>query len=188
MTDKRMREILDELAGDAEQSPEDYLLSLVKAANDGKMEKFKGYPEEVAKQLIAAEKLKSDSRKAKYAKAEKDDAANQISDFVKNFPGVSPEDVPEEVWNEVGNGVSLSHAYALWKHRKIASGAETASGAENANGAEEINAENTSRALPVENDRSEPLAFTKEEVERMPSSAVKGNYKKILNSMKRWKF
>ncbi|NCB09953.1 MAG: hypothetical protein EOM73_17585 [Bacteroidia bacterium] len=180
MTDKEMRRIVDELAEDGGLSPEEYLIGLVKMANDSKMEKFKSYPEDVAKQLTAVEKSKSENRKAKYERAEKDGVTAQITEFVKNFPGVSPEEVPEQVWNEVKNGVSLSHAYALWKLKGVNS--------TDAVNAEELNAANTSRALPVENDRSEPLAYTMEDVEKMPSSAVKGNYKKILNSMKKWTF
>lgn len=180
MTDKEMRRIVDELAEDGGLSPEEYLIGLVKTANDSKMEKFKSYPEDVAKQLTAAEKTKSEHRKAKYEQSEKESVDTQIGEFLKAFPGISPEEVPEEVWNEVKNGISLSHAYALWK-LKSAGDTGTAK-------AEEINAANASRALPVANDRSEPLDFTKEDVEKMPSSAVKGNYKKILNSMKKWTF
>lgn len=180
MTDKRISQIIEELAEDEGKTPEEYLISLVKTANDSKMEKFKSYPEDVAKQLVAAEKIKSESRRAKYERAEKENVTSQIAEFVKNFPGVSPEEVPEEVWNEVKKGISLSHAYALWKLNGE-SGSDT-------DMASVINAENSSRSLPVENDRSEPLAYTMEDVEKMPSSAVKGNYKKILNSMRKWKF
>ncbi|NLN56361.1 MAG: hypothetical protein GX148_08745 [Clostridiales bacterium] len=179
MTDKERLRIIDELAEDKGLTPEDFLLSLVKAENDSKMETFKNYPEEVAKRLTMAEKEKSEHRKAKYEQTEREYVNSQIAEFIRNFPGVSPEEIPEKVWNEVKSGVSLSHAYALWKIREQNSPGENP---------EDINTVNSGRSLPVVNDRSEPLDFTREDVEKMSPNAIKGNYKKILNSMKRWKF
>ncbi|MGI6717454.1 MAG: hypothetical protein ACOX3X_09815 [Eubacteriales bacterium] len=184
MTDKEMIRLIGELAEDNGQTAGEYLLSLVKSANDAKMEKFKTYPEEVASQLTAAEREKQNRRKAMAEQEEKESLHSQIADFLQNFPGVSPEDVPEEVWNEVKEGVSLSHAFALWK---VKSQNKAASEAEGEQAANELNAKNTTRSLPVETERAEILDFTREDVEKMSPSAVKSNYKKILNSMKKWK-
>lgn len=40
-------------------------------------------------------------------------AREEIGQFAALFPGVGPEQVPEEVWREVRQGQSLAMAYAL---------------------------------------------------------------------------
>lgn len=196
MTDKKLRQALEEIAGDAGLTAEEYLAFLLKEQNDKRMEKFQSYPEDVAKELTAAEKLKHDHRSAKREMAEKEAVAAEIAAFMKNFPGVPPQEIPGEVWEEVKNGVSLSHAFALALQKRGAG--DSPEDAQNSvlpgewpsddAGAAARNAENAARALPLETGRFEPLSYSKEEVERMSPSAVKNNYKKILSSMKKWKF
>lgn len=96
---------------------------------------------------------------------------------------VNPEDIPKEVWDEVARGISLPHAYALFLTLSA-----TAGGDGDFTGADATNAENDRRAAVISASSGEIPAFTREEVEKMTPDKVKGNYKKILSSMKKWKF
>ena len=99
-----------------------------------------------------------------------------ISRFRTYFPDVAAKDIPEEVWAEVAQGVSLTHAYALYL---------AAAGYEDAK-AQEINRVNSGRSAPVGGEAAEE-ALTKEQVENMSPQAVKKNYNRILSSIKSWR-
>lgn len=46
-------------------------------------------------------------------------AREEIGQFAALFPGVGPEQVPEEVWQEVRQGQSLAMAYALHRIKTL---------------------------------------------------------------------
>lgn len=46
-------------------------------------------------------------------------AREEIDRFAESFPGVGPEQVPEEVWSEVRKGQSLALAYALYRIKTL---------------------------------------------------------------------
>ena len=46
-------------------------------------------------------------------------AREEIDRFTEIFPGVGPEQVPEEVWQEVRQGQSLAMAYALHRIKTL---------------------------------------------------------------------
>ena len=86
-------------------------------------------------------------------------------------------DIPEEVWAEVAEGVSLTHAYALYR---------AAISAEDAK-AQSLNRVNADRSAPLGTEGDPNTALTQEQVENMSPQAVKKNYNRILSSLKNWR-
>ncbi|MEG2118261.1 MAG: hypothetical protein RRY76_03560 [Clostridia bacterium] len=177
MTNKQLMKTISDLAEDENISIDNYVLNLIKTKNDQIINQSKELPDEVRKQLITAIERKNDAKMLKNETDENSEMQNDIAVFKKNFPSVNPQEIPESVWKEVTDGISLSHAYAL--HLKSAHESEKK--------AQDVNIQNESRAIPVENDAESNLPFTKEDVEKMTPINVKSNYKKILNSIKNWK-
>ncbi len=91
------------------------------------------------------------------------------------FPGVTEEDIPEEVWQSVKEGVPLSAAYALYERKQ----------AVRANAAKAVNDRNAKGSFG----RTDPApdgGFTPEEVRAMSPAEVHKNYAKIIASMRHW--
>lgn len=64
-------------------------------------------PDEVAKELLEARRIK-----AEYAEKQKTEESNkEFTDFVKDYPNVKAEEIPQEVWETQKQGVPLKYAY-----------------------------------------------------------------------------
>ena len=77
-----------------------------------------GLPEEVAQELIAARESKKQLARDRREKERESANSAEIRSFREIFPDVSADDIPEEVWDDVANGATLSHAYALYAARQ----------------------------------------------------------------------
>lgn len=117
--------------------------------------------------------LKAD-RKNKKAQ---DAITKDVDEFRKLFPDVTPEDIPEEVWEKVAAGQPLAAAYAIY-----VCGAESKD-----RKAVQVNAENERRSAPAGKDADAEQTFTPEQVESMSDESVKKNFKNIIRSIKNWK-
>lgn len=175
MTDKKIRETIEDLAEYSGKTAEEYLAALVGDMRKARDDKYSSLPEDAAKELADADRLRDDNRKAKREKAESDDFDKQLAEFVKRYPDVKADDIPEKVWLDVADGIPLVYAYAY----RVSSVEEDPS--------EKVNAENELRKLKVNNDKTRSPAYTEAEVGKMSASDVKGNFNKIINSMKKWK-
>lgn len=177
MTQKQIYDAICDLADDENATPEEYVLGLIKKSNDSVLEGTDGLPEEIRNRLTGAENARREAREIKRRDRDEQAMKGDIEQFRKYFPDVSADMIPEEVWKEAANGIPLAYSYALYIKSK----------ADSEDRAAEINRYNEERALPVGNDESE-TPYSKEDVEGMTPSAVRKNYKKILNSIKSWKF
>lgn len=108
--------------------------------------------------------------------AEADMIKGQLGEFSALFPNVSPEDIPEEVWESVAVGGSLAAAYSLY-HRKQQL---------RRNRVRELNDKNAALSTGKVGVDSAKEYFTPSEVRTMSRSEVHANYSKILDSMKKW--
>ena len=137
-----------------------------------------GLPEEVITELQNARITAKEHKKQLRLQKNGELMAEDIARFRESFPDVTADDIPDSVWDEVANGVSLSHAYAL--HEAISSRLNAR--------AEGVNERNGSvSAMAVQNGATEPT-FTKEQVEKMSGKDVRSNYKSILKAMRSWRF
>ena len=96
-------------------------------------------------------------------------------EFRRLYPSVAADDVPDEVWQDVQNGIPAEAAYALWERREAVR-RETAAEANrrNADGG-------WGRAERAGEDFLSP-----DEVRAMTQTEVRRNYARIIESMKHW--
>lgn len=137
-----------------------------------------GLPEEIVTELENARLSTKEHKKQLRAQRDNEEMAKDIAKFREIFPDVTAESIPDNVWDEVANGISLAHAYAL--HIALSTRINAR--------AEGINARNGNvSAMSVQGGTTEP-SFTKEQVEKMSGRDVRNNYKSILKAMKSWRF
>ena len=99
----------------------------------------------------------------------------EYAEFCDLYPNQSPEEIPDEVWDSVRQGVPLSAAFALSQRRRhrILEKAKL------------LNEENKRRSSgSVEGTTCG--YFSPDEVRAMSQSEVRANYQKILLSMQKW--
>lgn len=143
-----------------------------------KMPDLDGIPEDIANELYEARESKKQARKESRIKKTESETEKEIVRFRELFPDVNPEDIPDTVWDDVAEGASLSHAYALYAVTQ-----------ENLNRyAENVNKRNSSRGASADSQGSTEPVFTKELVEKMSNKDIKSNYKGIIKAMKNWRF
>lgn len=156
----------------------DVFLEKVEEQFGEKLPNLEGLPPEIADELASARESKKEARKQSRIKKSEEETSAEIRRFRELFPDVIPDEIPESVWEDVANGATLSHAYALYL--AVEDGL--------AKYAKDVNSRNSQRgARAASNGSTEPV-FTKEQVERMSGSDVKNNYKGILKAMKNWRF
>ena len=100
----------------------------------------------------------------------------EYAEFCDLYPNLSPEELPDEVWENVRRGVPLSAAYALAERRRIRTLEK----------AQSLNEENKRRSSgSVEGNPNH--YFSADEVRAMTQSEVRANYQKIMLSMPKWR-
>ncbi len=155
----------------------DRFMQKVKETFGEKEASLEGLPEDVAQELIAARESKKQLARDRREK-ERESANNaEIKSFREIFPDVSADDIPEEVWDDVAGGASLSHAYALYAARQSRLD----------DYAQDINRRNGETSAAA-GDPAAGQEITKEQVERMSGKDVRNNYKNIIHAMKNWRF
>ena len=102
--------------------------------------------------------------------------ASEIADFYKLFPSADVSALPESVLESVQAGNSLAAAYALY-HRRNQLKEEQIRAA---------NQRNASLSAGRAGSGASAEYFTPDEVRAMSQGEVKRNYKKIIESMKKW--
>lgn len=153
-----------------QQLQEDYAELPVKYAEDG-------LPEDVLAELENAKEMRKEMRDTRRKSDEDAKLREDIAAFRELFPEVKAEEIPEEVWAEVAEGMDLRHAYALYMLTGQKSGGH----------AEEVNREAASRSAAAASDGSTEPSFTPEQVEKMSAKDVAKNYKSVLQSFKNWR-
>ena len=163
MTKEQVYEAVSDLASDAGMTEDGYIASLLRQAEEDRIRRTEGLDVDLAAELN--ESLR------------KTEMEEDIRRFKEYFPDVTAADIPEEVWAEVAEGVSLTHAYALYR---------AAISAEDAK-AQSLNRVNADRSAPLGTEGDPNTALTQEQVENMSPQAVKKNYNRILSSLKNWR-
>lgn len=93
------------------------------------------------------------------------------------FPALTPEEIPEEVWQKVSEGESLAAAYALHFLKQLKEKERI----------EKHNLENEKKALPrLKSDRASEEYYSPETVRAMSPAEVRRHYAAILKSMDSW--
>lgn len=147
--------------------------------------------EELAAKKAAAEELDSEQTAAEetseteqalseetLSREEKQKAMEEdIALFRSLFEDVKAEQIPQEVWERVEKGESLSASFALYTLQK----------AKEQERVERVNLENAKKAPPkLRHDGAEQDYFSPEAVRAMSRSEIKKHYGAILKSMEKW--
>ncbi len=132
------------------------------------------------KNAESVESLKAELERLR-AELEESRMANQkitddISEFHRLFPSIELGSLPEEVRDGVRSGIPLAASYALYEKR-LAIEQERI---------ETINRRNAQRSSGAAGKNTPKEYFSPEEVRAMSQSEVRENYKKIIDSMKKW--
>ena len=100
---------------------------------------------------------------------------SEYAEFCDLYPNLSPEELPDEVWENVRRGIPISAAYALAERRRIRTMEK----------AQSLNEENKRRSSGSVEGNSNTY-FSADEVRAMTQSEVRANYQKIMLSMQKW--
>ena len=128
-TFKEYKSFLEELASDSGVSV-DQLIENVRASRLVERERKAGnvISETAAKEQIQREKserdkdnaVKEDEIKPEEAPAKKEKDLD-VATFIKSYPDVKAEEIPESVWIEVRNGADLTSAYTRYENKQLKS-------------------------------------------------------------------
>ncbi|MBQ3196243.1 MAG: hypothetical protein IJB65_07250 [Clostridia bacterium] len=177
MTKEQIYEIIEDMAADANTSVEGFIKTLMNEKDAFFAKKSAAMPKETAEFLAAARKEALEGRAAKRKEAKKARLAEDIKRFKELFPDVKSDGIPEEVWNDMTNGIPLPYAYALY----------LATSQGNKSYADRVNAKNSGAAPPPVIPREEEGELTMEQVEAMSPEAIKKSFPEILRSLRKWK-
>ena len=172
LTKEQVYEAVSDLAGDAGMTADAYIASLLRQAEEEQVRKTDGLDVDLAAELNESRQLRRDSRRREREALRKSEMEEDIRRFKEYFPDITAADIPEEVWAEVAQGVSLTHAYALYRADAKA---------------RSLNRVNAERSAPLGTEGDPTDALTQEQVENMSPQAVKKNYNRILASMRNWR-
>lgn len=98
--------------------------------------------------------------------------ADEMSEFHALYPDTPLDTLPDEVRASMGNGIPLAAAYALYEKKRAA--------------AQEVNRRNALLSCGTAGKNTPSEYFSPDEVRSMSQSDVRANYKKIIESMKKW--
>ena len=99
----------------------------------------------------------------------------ECAEFAELYPKVPLSDLPDVVWEDVGRGIPISAAYALFERREARTGKLAA----------EVNAQNRARSAgAIAGARNGFLSPA--EVRAMTPAEVRKYYQSILHSMQKW--
>ena len=112
------KNVIAELAKLNNISEADAIRNLKESIEKAKIEEIKAnadIPDDVAKELLEARRIK-----AEYAEKQKAEESNkEFTDFVKDYPNVKAEEIPQEVWDVQKEGVPLKYAYQSYLLNQI---------------------------------------------------------------------
>ena len=135
--------------------------------------------EETPAEIVESLKAEVDRLRAELeeSRAVNQRVADDISEFHRLFPSVELGAIPDKVRESVRAGVPLSASYALYEKRLAAERERI----------EAINRQNASRSSGAAGKNTQKEYFSPEDVRSMSQSEVRENYKKIIDSMKKWR-
>lgn len=174
------RRMLEREAAEMGVSPEEYLRRTSESGMQADVDRLVsgGYDEREAREIVEGRRAKSRLAELERQRQAEDRRRADLSEFRELFPDVAITDVPQEVWDGVGHGMTLTDAYMRYDRRESIRRAR----------AEAANAANAASAPPAQTPAPEtPKNLSREDVARMSREEVRRNYDRILKSMPLWK-
>lgn len=145
----------------------------------------KDIPEEVAKELMEARKLKEEVQRERKEKEQQEKTQKDISAFKEYYQKVNgkpynEETLPDEVWEAVKQGTPLKYAYMEYRSVNVEQGQKTQQqNQENA----EVSTGSVKGKLDISSDN---ITFEEFEANKHDQKWVMKNYNKIQKSRAKW--
>lgn len=177
MTKEQVYNTLQDVADDASVSIDELVNAIVRQSQSRFEEAVSQMPEDSANYVRSAKEEKAAAREARRKADEESRLDGEVKRFRQLFPDVESQSIPENVWQDMNNGIPLSYAYAL--HLISETG--------NRGYADAVNAQNSDGALPPVNSCPDDGEISMEDVEAMSPEAVKKSFPQILRSLGKWK-
>ena len=125
------------------------------------------------------QELMNEIERLKAELAQKDAMAERLAregeEFHALYPDANMQDLPDSVWQDVGRGIPIAAAYALFERRRYTT-------EQKALEYNHANARRSSGSL----EPTAPDYYSPAEVRAMSQSEVRANYDKIMRSMQKW--
>ena len=131
-------------------------------------------PQETVESLKAELQALREDLEARRATFERMSA--EIGEFSELFPSVPLSSIPDSVWQSVKGGVPLAASYALYEKKTSIM----------LDDAKRANEKNSARSTGPMGTEASSDFFSPDEVRAMSRDEVRSNYKKIMDSMKKW--
>jgi hypothetical protein len=169
-TDPRLS-FVEEMANAYGMSPQQYIEAVKEAQEQERLNQLieQNIPEEYAREMLESRKFREQFESEKRHKEQEERQMREYQDFFETFPNVKVEDISQETWLKVNQGVPLKYAYmehenSILKREKNAQevnakNAETSTGSVTGNGksineyisAEEFQAKKSDRNWVIKN-------------------------------------
>lgn len=120
---------------------------------------------------------KSELEELRAEKKVKENLSKELEVLLRIYPELSPDEIPEEVFDKTEMGKGLAGEYLVYKALLDLKKAEE----------EKKDEENSSSAPPEVKDIAEDAFFTYDKVKNMSRDEIRKNYKNIIKSMEKWK-
>lgn len=130
---------------------------------------------------VAALKEELEALRAQLKAREEEERATmrmnaELSEFEEYFPEVKLASIPDEIWEKVKGGASLSASFALFKRREELKNKKIS----------DLNTKNRKMSAGSIAGGEGEKYFSPSEVKKMTPAQVKSNYDRIIESMRHW--
>lgn len=102
--------------------------------------------------------------------------ASELSELSRFFPDVTPDEIPESVWQKVREGGSLAGSFALWRYSEEREKKRIG----------ERNDANRRMSAGSVAGHASPSYYSPDEVKKMTRSQVREHYDDVIESMRHW--
>lgn len=114
-------EVMDYFAARSGQTREEYIQTLREQMEQDQLAQYtaQGMDEQTAKTLLELKQFKERQEEENRKKEEEEKKKKEYHRFFESYPDVNPADIPDEVWQRVGQGESLLGAYQAHENQQL---------------------------------------------------------------------
>lgn len=114
-------EVMDYFAARSGQTREEYIQTLREQMEQDQLAQYtaQGVDEQTAKTLLELKQFKERQEEEARKKEEEEKKKEEYHRFFESYPDVNPADIPDDVWQQVGQGESLLGAYRSYENAQL---------------------------------------------------------------------
>lgn len=114
-------EVMDYFASRSGQTREEYIQTLRDQMEQDQLAQYtnQGMDEQAAKDLLELKRFKERQEQETRQREEENKKKEEYHKFFSAYPDVNPADIPDDVWQQVGQGESLLGAYRSYENAQL---------------------------------------------------------------------